>query len=190
MSMFLNLGMPLVDVIERVTVKAAKAICGEWWRGRIVVGGRADITVLKVEEGEYRFRDCAGQEIGGDKRFVPIKVWKSGTRIDCRPELAEDFENWMVEKNEDSPCRLELDSADQDFLRLLKRRVQRIPWQLEKIHETVHWSIEESEIELRRAVRLVQALCLKKPFPQSMAVLLKDLGRERCEKYIDLVLAA
>jgi dihydroorotase len=103
MSMFLNLGMPLVDVIERVTVKAAKAIGGESWRGRIFVGGQADISVLRVEEGEYRFRDCDGQEISGNRRFVPIKVWKAGTKIDCRPELVEDFENWMVEKNEDRP---------------------------------------------------------------------------------------
>jgi hypothetical protein len=73
---------------------------------------------------------------------------------------------------------------------LLKRRLQRVPWRLERIHETLHWSIEESEIELRRAIRLVQALCLKKPFPQSMAVLLKDLGRERSEKYIDILSAA
>jgi dihydroorotase len=190
MSMFLNLGMPLVDVIERVTVKAAKAICGESWRGRLVVGGQADITLLKVEEGEYRFRDCDGQEMCGNRRFVPIKVWKAGTRIDCRPELVEDFENWLVEKNEDAPCRIKLDSGDEDFLKLLKKRLQRIPWRLEKIHDTVHGSIEESEIELRRAIRLVQALCLKKPFPQSMAVLLKDLGRERSEKYIDILSAA
>ena len=190
MSAFLNLGMPLVDVIERVTVKPAKAICGEWWRGRIVLGGQADISLLKVEEGEYRFRDCDGQEISGTKRLVPIKVWKAGKRIDCRPDLVEEFENWMVEKNEDVPNRIQLDPGDKDFFHLLNKRLQRIPWQLEKIHEILHWSVEESEIELRRAIRLVQALCLKQPFPQSMAILLKDLGRERTKKYIEFLSAA
>jgi dihydroorotase len=190
MSIFLNLGMSLSDVIERVTIRPALALGAELWRGRIMVGGQADITLLSIEEGDYRFRDCDGQEIAGHRRFVPVKVWKAGKEIDCRPEAVEEFENWMVEKNEECPARLQLDAADHEFLRLLNKRLRKIPWGLEKIHEVVHLAVEDSAIELRRAISLVQSLCLKKPFPQSMATLLKDLGQERAGKYIDFLSAA
>src|SRR5258706_5019331 len=190
LSMFLALGMPLPDVLARVTSNAAKAIYGESWRGRITVGGRADLTVLKIEEGDYRFRDCDGQEISGSRRLVPLKVWKAGKKIDCNPGAVEELENWMVEKNEDAPVFVELDGVDKEFLRLLDRRARKIPWRLQQIHEALHQSLEDSEIPLGRAIRLVQALCLKKPFPQSMATLLRDLGQERTGKFIESMSAA
>jgi dihydroorotase len=190
MSIFLTLGMSLPDVIERVTIRPAIALGAELWRGRIMVGGQADITLLNLEQGEYRFRDCDGHEIAGHQRFVPVKVWKAGKQIDCRPEAVEEFENWMVEKNEECPVRFQLDAIDKEFLRLLDNRLRKISWGLEKIHEAVHLAVEDSAIELRRAISLIQGVCLKKPFPQSMATLLKDLGQERTGKYIDFLSAA
>lgn len=190
MSLFLAMGMSVPEVLACVTSNAAKAIYAEPWRGRITLGGRADITVLKLEEGDFRFRDCDGQEISGSQRLVPLKVWKAGKKIDCRPEAVEDLENWMVEKNEDGPLPVELDSVDREFLRLLDKRAPKIPWKLQNIHETLEQSMADSEIPLRRAIQLVQALCLKKPFPMCTATLLRDLGQDRTGKYIESTLGA
>lgn len=189
MSIFLSLGMGLAEVIDRVTATPAKALGAEWWRGRIVEGGQADLTVLRLEEGEYSFRDCDGEELAGKRRLVPVKVWKDGRMIECRPGLVEELENWMVEKNEDAPPdKLRCDPGGRDFLTRLGRCLKRIPWELERIHEASALAVEDSEIELRRAIQLVQALCLKRPFPQSMSILLSELGRDRCCEYIQHVL--
>ncbi|HEY1373994.1 MAG TPA: amidohydrolase family protein [Candidatus Binatia bacterium] len=190
MSLFLAMGMSLSEVLACVTSNAAKAIYAEPWRGRITLGGRADITVLKLEEGDFRFRDCDGQEISGTQRLIPLKVWKAGKKIDCRPEAVEELENWMVEKNEDGPLRVELDSIDREFLRLLEKQVRKIPWKLQNIHETLEQSMADSEIPLRRAIALVQAICLTKPFPMCTATLLRDLGQDRTGKYIESMLSA
>jgi dihydroorotase len=181
MSIFLNLGMSLPDVLDRVTARAAKAI-GEknGWRGRIVQGGNADLSVLKIEEGDYSFSDCDREEIKGSRRIVPVKVWKAGLEIECKPELAQEKKNWSVEKN-DGPMlqTTELDAQDRAFLARLKEALANVSWDGEKIHESIYPIVEDSGIGLRRAIRLVQKVCLKNPFPQSMALLLFNLGREK-----------
>ena len=64
---------------------------------------------------------------------------------------------------------VELDSVDRDFLRLVAKRARKIPWKLQNIHETLEQSMADSEIPLRRAIALVQAMCLTKPFPMCTA---------------------
>jgi dihydroorotase len=182
MSIFLNMGMGLIDVLERVTARAAKAIGegGEPWRGRIVNGAVADLSILKIEEGDYSFSDTDREEMRGNRRIVPVKVWKAGVEIECNVELAQAKKNWLVEKNDGSVSEtVDLDAKDRFFLAKLKEVVAKVSWTGEKIHETIYPLVEDSGLDLRRAVYLVQKLCLKRPFPQSMAILLYNSGRAK-----------
>lgn len=190
MSIFLNLGMNMMEVVERVTVRAAKAIAGEWWRGRIAVGGRADLTVLRVEGGSFKFQDTDRDEITGDRRLVPVKVCKAGKLLDCRPEAAQERENWLVERNDGVWAKPALEAKDREFLRQLSGRLRTVSWEAEEVHECAYRVLGDVAIDLRRALALVQMVCLKRPFPQSIAIMLADLGREKACGYIDQLLAA
>ena len=69
LSKFLNLGMSLPDVIERATVRPAKAM-RKPELGTLRPGGRADVAVFRLEEGEYAFYDVAMTRRNGTTRLV------------------------------------------------------------------------------------------------------------------------
>jgi len=180
MSIFLNMGMGLMDVLDRVTARAARAIGEGARRGRIVSGAAADLSILKIEDGDYSFSDCDREEMSGSRRIVPVKVWKAGLEIECSPGLAQEKKNWLVEKNDGAISETaDLDAKDLGFLAEVKEVLAKVSWTAENIHESIYPIVEDSGMDLRRAVYLVQKLCLKRPFPQSMAILLYNLGREK-----------
>ena len=68
MSKFLNIGLTLDQVIERTTVKPAKAI-RRAELGTLDEGAVADIAVLKLERGEFGFLDSGHGKLIGDKNL-------------------------------------------------------------------------------------------------------------------------
>lgn len=69
MSKFLNMGMPLAEVILRTTWLPAQMI-HRTERGHLTVGADADITVLRLMEGEFGFADSLNASIQGKQRLV------------------------------------------------------------------------------------------------------------------------
>ena len=69
MSKFLNLGMPLPDVILRSTWNPAKEIKHQEL-GQLSVGAPADISVLRVETGTYGFVDSLGGRFEGHQKLT------------------------------------------------------------------------------------------------------------------------
>lgn len=70
MSKFLNLGMPLEEVVASVTSRAAAAIGRAGKLGTLAPGAPADIAALVVEQGRFPFVDSYGNERTGDRRLV------------------------------------------------------------------------------------------------------------------------
>ena len=68
MSKFLNLGMPLEEVILKSTWNPAKEIRREKF-GHLSVGAFADIAVFKLERGEFGFVDSDGFTLKGNQRL-------------------------------------------------------------------------------------------------------------------------
>lgn len=58
MNKFLALGMRLEDVVVRVTANPAKVIGRVEGLGALQVGGVADVSILRYEEGEFDLVDC------------------------------------------------------------------------------------------------------------------------------------
>jgi dihydroorotase len=77
MSKFLNMGMPLQQVIDRVTRQPAQVIA-RTELGQLTVGGVADITVFRLENGEYGFMDVRKTRIRGDRRIVTEITLRAG----------------------------------------------------------------------------------------------------------------
>jgi len=68
MSKFLNMGMPLDDVIYLSTWNPARIIHREQL-GHLSVGAQADIAVLRLERGRFAFVDSWGAGMEGNQRL-------------------------------------------------------------------------------------------------------------------------
>jgi len=77
-SKFLNLGMVLEDVIERVTLAPAKAIGRESTLGFLGIGSVADIAIFDLEEGEFTFEDTHGIRETGSRRLRTFATIRAG----------------------------------------------------------------------------------------------------------------
>ena len=69
MSKFLVMGMPLYDVIRLSTIDAAKAI-NRPQHGHLTVGAAADIAVLNLASGDFRYMDSSGGTLAGQQRLL------------------------------------------------------------------------------------------------------------------------
>jgi len=81
MSKFINLGMPLSKIIYACTYAPASAICEERKIGQLKIGSIADISVLELKNGKFKFYDSYDNKIIGDKKLIPIMTFKSGKLI-------------------------------------------------------------------------------------------------------------
>jgi dihydroorotase len=77
LSKLLNLGMTLEQLIERVTVAAARAIRRPEL-GKIEPGGIADIAVFEIERGRFGFVDSGHARLAGDKNLRVILTVRGG----------------------------------------------------------------------------------------------------------------
>jgi dihydroorotase len=77
MSKFLNMGMPLADVIEANTSRAADVIKRPEL-GHLSAGGEADITVVALRRGKFGFVDSSGWKMSGDQKLECELTIKGG----------------------------------------------------------------------------------------------------------------
>ena len=70
MSKFLNLGMPLEEVIRRSTIEPAHVIDRESDLGHLGVGAAGDVSVFEVEKGTFELTDSMQKVLKGEQRLV------------------------------------------------------------------------------------------------------------------------
>jgi dihydroorotase len=92
MSKFLNMGMPLEEVILRSTWTPAREIRHEEL-GHLSVGTAADVAVLRVEEGHFGFVDTYGARMQGTRKLVCELTIRDGRVVyDLNGITREDWE--------------------------------------------------------------------------------------------------
>jgi dihydroorotase len=74
---FLAFGVPLEEIIRRVTLNPALAM-GRPDLGRLQPGGVGDATILRVETGRFTLADVDGRTHETDRRIVAVGVVKDG----------------------------------------------------------------------------------------------------------------
>ncbi len=77
MSKYLNMGMPVKDVVLRATWNAATSIKRNDL-GNLSEGAVADIAILSVLNGKFGFVDAGGTKIEGNKKFECEMTIKGG----------------------------------------------------------------------------------------------------------------
>jgi dihydroorotase len=78
MTRFLGLGFTLEQVVTMCTANPAKAIGAEDRIGSLAVGRQADISVLRVEEGDWTVHDVLGASLHVTKAVMPAVTLKRG----------------------------------------------------------------------------------------------------------------
>jgi dihydroorotase len=77
LSKFLNMGVPVEQLVERVTVRAARAIK----RPELATfreGGLADIAVIELQTGRFGFLDAGHGRLQGDRRLRAVLTIREG----------------------------------------------------------------------------------------------------------------
>jgi dihydroorotase len=77
LSKFLNIGVPVEQLVERVTVRAARAIR----RPELATlreGGPADIAVIELQTGRFGFLDAGHGRLQGDRRLRAVLTIREG----------------------------------------------------------------------------------------------------------------
>ena len=78
MAKFMALGYGLEDVVRMTTVNAARALGRESELGAIAVGREADLTIMDVVPGRWKFVDCRKEPFTGEKAIVPVQTVRAG----------------------------------------------------------------------------------------------------------------
>ena len=82
-SKFLHLGLPLAEVVRRVTSTPAACIGRAAELGTLKPGAAADVTLLRVVDGSFEFRDSAGHTEQGATRLEPVAVIRNAVHYAC-----------------------------------------------------------------------------------------------------------
>ena len=80
LSKLLNLGVPIDQLVERVTVRPARAIK----RPELATlreGGVADIAVIELQQGQFGFLDSGHARLRGDRRLRAVLTIRGGSVV-------------------------------------------------------------------------------------------------------------
>jgi dihydroorotase len=80
MNKMLAMGLALDDVIARSTVAPAREI-GHPELGTLTIGAEADLAVLALDDGDFRFVDCGRAWIGGRQRLRCALTIRAGNIV-------------------------------------------------------------------------------------------------------------
>ena len=78
MSLYMNLGMTLEEVIECSTKTSAKAIRQEGLLGTLKPGSIGDASIIKIESGEFTYSDGENYEVSASRKISPKLTIKDG----------------------------------------------------------------------------------------------------------------
>jgi dihydroorotase len=96
MAKFMALGYSLADVVRMTTGNAARALGLAGQLGAIAVGREADLSIVDVVSGRWRFTDTVGDEFFGDDALVPVHTVRGGELI--APNWGPHAWGWLPEE--------------------------------------------------------------------------------------------
>jgi dihydroorotase len=188
MSAVLRLGMPLNEVVKRVTASAARAISLTDRAGSLKPGLPADITVFRVDSGEFEISDCYTKTRKTDRTIVPVIAFKNGKRFDADMAMGQDENNWFLQFAEDHvPARAAaMSDRQRAFLDSLAGRLSSTSWEVSnaerldiekalELQDMFHQTRAQMALPLGEALRAVYSSFLDQNFTMQIGLLLVRL---------------
>ena len=204
MSVMLRLGLTRQQVIERVTIAPAKALSLTDRAGSLAPGMPADITVYRVDGGDFKLDDCYQQTREASEIFVPVMTFKKGKRFIVDMERGRQEANWFLQIAEEHVPAAAAALADEQrrFLSDLADALERTTWELgsaekldvEKALElqaVFHAVLSARDLTLRDALRAVYDCFVEQRFTMQIGLFiirleqgfalarLRDVARQR-----------
>jgi dihydroorotase len=190
MSAMMRLGLSLEQIIERVTSAPAKALSLTDRAGTLKPGMPADITVFRIESGEFEMLDCYTKVRKAEKRFVPVIAFKNGKRFECDLTLGQAESNWFFQFAEDHVPAAASALSDRQlaFLSALAFSLSGIEWEvatpqnvdIEKaihLQNIFHAQRQALNLPLKDALRAVYSSFMDHHFTMQVGLLLLRLER-------------
>lgn len=188
MSAMIRLGLTLPQVIERVTRNPAKAISLIDRAGSLKPGMPADITVFRVNSGEFELFDCYTQSRKAEKQIEPLITFKNGKRFAADMAMGQEESNWFLQIAEDHvPERAgALSAAQRQFLSSLAARLSSTSWEVSnaerldigkalELQDIFHRERAAQGLRLKDALQAVYASFLDQSFTMQIGLLLVRL---------------
>jgi dihydroorotase len=96
MGRFMAAGYTVEDMVRMATVNAASALGMREEIGALAVGREADITILEVVTGRWKFVDTLQQQFSGERALMPILTIRAGEVFE--PEWGPHPWGWLPEE--------------------------------------------------------------------------------------------
>jgi dihydroorotase len=202
LSIFLRLGMSLNDVIERVTAAPAMALKLDDRAGSLKAGMPADVTVFRLEDGEFELADTYSATRKAERRVAPVMAFKNGERIDCDMTRCQDERNWLLQIAETHvpPAAERLSAAQLAFLATLRSAIARIEWDASSVENFDLWKAialqdafhavrRQHDLALKPALTAVFDCFLDHPFTMQIGLFLLRLDRRLALERLEQVTA-
>ena len=190
MGIFLRLGMTLNEVIACVTSKPARALSLDDRAGSLRPGMPADITVFRVETGDYVLSDTSNRTRTADKAVVPWTVFKDGEQLECDLVRCQDDKNWLLQFALDHvpEAAAGLAKGQRAFLGRLAEVLSGVDWKLgsaenldlrkaTELQAAFHVARKGQDCSLRDALNAVFAAFLDSPFTMQIGLFLLRIER-------------
>jgi dihydroorotase len=153
--------------------------------GSLRPGLPADITVFRVDSGEYEISDCYTQVRKAEKMIVPATTLKDGKRFDTDMTMGQDESNWFLQFAEDHvpAAATQISDHQRDFLDALAARLSSTTWEVSnaerldiekalELQNMFHETRAQLGLPLRDALRAVYASFLEQNFTMQIGLLL------------------
>ncbi|HEV8260197.1 MAG TPA: amidohydrolase family protein [Burkholderiales bacterium] len=191
LSAFLRLGLAIPEIIRRVTSTPARALSLEDRAGSLRPGLPADITVFRLESGEFELSDAHCRTRKTEKRFVPTMAFKNGQRVDSDLTRCQKESNWFVTIEEERipAAARRLSAGQRKFLAALSDALSTRDWELKsaerldiekaiELQDLFHEVRRQHSIKLRDALTAVYDCFVENTFTIQIGLFLLRLDRK------------
>ena len=187
LTCMLALGFEPEQIIEGITIAPARAIGIDDHAGSLAVGRSADVSVMKIEDGEFELEDCEQQTRKSDRQIVPVMAFKRGVRYDCDVTLARNERNWLPMIDEDViPQRAAtLAPGQKAFLDALAADLGRFNWDettvdldvATRVQQCFYGTCDKVGLPLADALTGTYKCFLEEPFTYQIGLFLTRIER-------------
>ena len=187
LTCILALGIDLEKIIECITIAPARAIGIDDHAGSLAVGRQADVSVMKIEDGDFELEDCEQQTRKSDRQIVPVMAFKRGVRYDCDVTLARNERNWLPMIDEDViPQRAAtLVPGQKAFLDALAADLGRFNWDhttvdldiATRVQQCFYGTCDKVGLPLADALTATYKCFLEEPFTYQIGLFLTRIER-------------
>ena len=187
LTCILALGIDLEKIIECITIAPARAIGIDDHAGSLAVGRPADVSVMKIEDGDFELEDCEQKTRKSDRQILPVMAFKRGVRYDCDVTLARNERNWLPMIDEDViPQRAAtLVPGQKNFLDALAAELGRFNWDhttvdldiATRVQQCFYGTCDKVGLPLADALTATYKCFLEEPFTYQIGLFLTRIER-------------